>query len=41
MKRWHAKLPAWELALAWLALIFVAAVAYFFPIARLVGALAE
>lgn len=41
MKRWYAKVPGWELALAWLALTFIAAVAYFFPVARLVEAFAE
>lgn len=36
-----AKLPAWELALAWSALTFVAGLAYFFPVARWVEAIAE
>jgi hypothetical protein len=41
MKSWYAKLPEWRMVLAWLALTFLAAVAYFFPIARLVGAFAD
>ena len=37
----YANLPDWRLVLGWLALTFLAAVAYFVPIARLVDALVE
>jgi hypothetical protein len=37
----YAKLPDWRLVLGWLTLTFLAAVAYFVPIARLVDALVE
>ena len=36
----NAKLPDWRVVFAWLMLTFVAAVIYFFPIARLVDAFA-
>jgi hypothetical protein len=36
----YAKLPDWRVVFAWLMLTFVAAVIYFFPIARLVDAFA-
>jgi hypothetical protein len=37
MKSLYEKLPDWRMVLTWLVLTFVAAVAYFFPVARLVG----
>jgi hypothetical protein len=41
MKSWHENLPDWRMALTWLVLTFVAAVAYFLPAARLVDAFIE
>ncbi len=38
MKNWDVKLPNWRLLAAWLALTFVAGVAYFLPAARLIEA---
>ena len=41
MKTWYEKLPDWQMVLTWLILTFVAAVAYFFPVARLVGSIID
>ena len=37
----YARLPDWRLVLGWLTLTFLAAVAYFSPLALLVDALVE
>jgi hypothetical protein len=41
MKSWYENLPDWRMLLTWLVLSFVAAVAYFLPVARLVDAFIE
>lgn len=40
MKSWFANLPDWQILIAWLALTFVAALAYFSPVAGLIEAAA-
>jgi hypothetical protein len=41
MKKWYEKLPHWHTALTWLVLTFLAALIYFFPVARLIDSFAD
>jgi hypothetical protein len=41
MNSWYGKLPGWQMGLAWLFVTALATVIYFFPMARLLNAMAD